>query len=261
MSLKFKKLVSLILAGAMAASAFAFSAAAAETETAAYVPDGEETISNNFNLHLSEGDVVKVTVSPQCDSMVVSVWGQISVDKSKLYVTDDLAAIKDDLAAVTEAVIIGDTFKQGVFGASIVESGDALNVTANTSYALDVYDFRQETPYVSATFKALDDCETTVKTTISGIYKTIVDENDVHDVVPAMDEASASVDITINGYEMGDVTNDGYITVADAIAVQRHIANLETLSGANFTLADVNYDNNLSVADAIEIQRMIAGLV
>lgn len=76
-----------------------------------------------------------------------------------------------------------------------------------------------------------------------------------------MDEASASVDITINGYEMGDVTNDGYITVADAIAVQRHIANLETLSGANFTLADVNYDNNLSVADAIEIQRMIAGLV
>lgn len=60
----------------------------------------------------------------------------------------------------------------------------------------------------------------------------------------------------------GDVDKSGTITVADAIEVQRHIANLSLLdSDTRRYVADLNQDETITVADAISIQRIIANIL
>lgn len=58
----------------------------------------------------------------------------------------------------------------------------------------------------------------------------------------------------------GDVNGDGDITVVDAILVQKHVVQLETLSADKQILADVNGDNTISVVDATLIQKYIVQL-
>lgn len=58
----------------------------------------------------------------------------------------------------------------------------------------------------------------------------------------------------------GEVNGDGDITVVDATLVQKHVAQLETLSADKQILADVNGDNTISVVDATLIQKYIVNL-
>lgn len=53
----------------------------------------------------------------------------------------------------------------------------------------------------------------------------------------------------------GEVNGDGDITIVDATLVQKHVAQLETLSADKQILADVNGDNTISVVDATLIQK------
>lgn len=58
----------------------------------------------------------------------------------------------------------------------------------------------------------------------------------------------------------GDLNGDGDITIVDATLVQKHVAQLETLSADKQILADVNGDNTISVVDATLIQKYIVQL-
>lgn len=58
----------------------------------------------------------------------------------------------------------------------------------------------------------------------------------------------------------GEVNGDGDITIVDATLVQKHVAQLETLSADKQILADVNGDNTISVVDATLIQKYIVQL-
>ena len=58
----------------------------------------------------------------------------------------------------------------------------------------------------------------------------------------------------------GEVNGDGDITIVDATLVQKHVAQLETLSADEQILADVNGDNTISVVDATLIQKYIVQL-
>ena len=58
----------------------------------------------------------------------------------------------------------------------------------------------------------------------------------------------------------GEVNGDGDITIVDATLVQKHVAQLETLSADKQILADVNGDNTISVVDATLIQNYIVHL-
>ena len=60
---------------------------------------------------------------------------------------------------------------------------------------------------------------------------------------------------------LGDINGDGNITIADAIMLQKHIANVITLDGDTLTVADVNGDGDVSIADAIMIQKYIANVI
>lgn len=58
----------------------------------------------------------------------------------------------------------------------------------------------------------------------------------------------------------GELNGDGDITIVDATLVQKHVAQLETLSADKQILADVNGDNTISVVDATLIQKYIVQL-
>ncbi|WP_294466308.1 dockerin type I repeat-containing protein, partial [uncultured Ruminococcus sp.] len=62
-------------------------------------------------------------------------------------------------------------------------------------------------------------------------------------------------------YLLGDVNNDGKVSVLDATEIQKYIAGLVTLSDSQLAAGDVNGDGNLTVTDATQIQKYIAGLI
>ena len=60
---------------------------------------------------------------------------------------------------------------------------------------------------------------------------------------------------------IGDVNDDGSVTVLDATMLQKYIAGLVSLSNEQLALADTNGDGSVTVLDATEIQKYLAGLV
>ncbi len=72
-------------------------------------------------------------------------------------------------------------------------------------------------------------------------------------------------DITVVGTEnppvLGDVDGDGEVTVLDATAIQKHIANLITLDDIQCQFADVDKDGNVTVLDASLIQKLVANII
>ena len=62
---------------------------------------------------------------------------------------------------------------------------------------------------------------------------------------------------TETNYLRGDANGDGFVTIYDVTALQRHLANLELLSENNLTAADIDV-NGLDITDATNIQRYLA---
>ncbi|MBR2715201.1 MAG: leucine-rich repeat protein, partial [Ruminococcus sp.] len=60
---------------------------------------------------------------------------------------------------------------------------------------------------------------------------------------------------------IGDVDGDGKISVMDATEIQRHIAQLTTISEDRLSCADTDRDTRISIMDATQIQRFIAQLI
>ena len=62
---------------------------------------------------------------------------------------------------------------------------------------------------------------------------------------------------TETNYLRGDANGDGFVTIYDVTALQRHLANLELLSENNLTATDID-GNGLDITDATNIQRYLA---
>ena len=62
---------------------------------------------------------------------------------------------------------------------------------------------------------------------------------------------------TETNYLRGDANGDGFVTIYDVTALQRHLAKLELLSENNLTAADID-GNGLNITDATNIQRYLA---
>lgn len=58
-------------------------------------------------------------------------------------------------------------------------------------------------------------------------------------------------------YLRGDANGDGIVSISDITAIQKHLADLEPLSGADLQAAEVD-GNVLDITDATEIQRFLA---
>ncbi len=64
-----------------------------------------------------------------------------------------------------------------------------------------------------------------------------------------------------DSFMLGDVDMDGSVTVLDATAIQKHIANIKKLSDDQLLAADTDGDKNVTVMDATLIQKFIANLI
>lgn len=60
---------------------------------------------------------------------------------------------------------------------------------------------------------------------------------------------------------IGDVDGDGKVTIIDATHIQRHIAQLATISEDRIICADTDKDGRITIIDATMIQRFIAQLI
>lgn len=63
------------------------------------------------------------------------------------------------------------------------------------------------------------------------------------------------------GTKIGDTNGDGKVTIADATQIQKHLANIVTLKGAELEAADTNGDGKVTIADATQIQKYLANLI
>lgn len=59
---------------------------------------------------------------------------------------------------------------------------------------------------------------------------------------------------------LGDADGDRSVTVVDATVIQRHVADITTLAGEDFTAADIDVSGELEVTDATFVQRWLADM-
>ena len=64
-----------------------------------------------------------------------------------------------------------------------------------------------------------------------------------------------------NFIKKGDVDQNGSITIADAILVQKHIVGIHNLAGDVYSSADVDGNGSITIADAILIQKRIVKII
>ena len=76
-----------------------------------------------------------------------------------------------------------------------------------------------------------------------------------------VDRISDSYVVVNENNKVGDVNGDGSVSVMDATMIQKHLANLTTISEDRLECADTNKDGVVSVMDATQIQRYLAQLI
>lgn len=64
--------------------------------------------------------------------------------------------------------------------------------------------------------------------------------------------------VLLDGAVLGDVDRDGFVSINDVTAIQRHLAELEELSDLQKSAADVNGDGIIDISDATNIQLFLA---
>lgn len=90
-------------------------------------------------------------------------------------------------------------------------------------------------------------------------------------IVNAADKAKATYETAVYPGKkgdviiIGDVDNDGVVTISDATAIQRWLAEfddaVDMTNALTFTRADTNKDGKITIRDVTEIQRFIAEII
>ena len=75
-------------------------------------------------------------------------------------------------------------------------------------------------------------------------------------------EASKTFTIFVkSSHLLGDVNNDGIVSIADATTLQKYLANIVDFDDEQLAVADTNGDGSVSIADATQIQKYLAQLI
>ena len=61
--------------------------------------------------------------------------------------------------------------------------------------------------------------------------------------------------------QLGDVNNDGSVTVGDVLLIQKHVAHQEVLAGVYYTAADVDRSGTVDLKDVLLVQKKIANMI
>ena len=120
------------------------------------------------------------------------------------------------------------------------------------------YNFTSEKVFVKLVFNVIaDEGAATITTNYTSL------KNVSGSAVSAKTNTS-SIKVIADGAKddifLGDLDGNENISVSDAIALQKAIANVTTLNDAQKNAGNVNFDGSISVSDAILVQKVIAGI-
>lgn len=205
------------------------------------------------------GNVVSVpiTVAPSAGETSTDVNAYaiaISYDSSVL---TPVVKGTDEVGDNTYATV-GDSFNSGVLTADLKDNetgndevligwaaASPVNVTGASTLAT-----------VDFTVNANATGSTDVKVAVAQVANSdsaLADKSKI-------EAASGTVTVDTATGLLGDVNNDGDITMADANAIVRHVANIELIAVDRQQYADVNKDGGITMADANAVVRHVANI-
>lgn len=205
------------------------------------------------------GNVVSVpiTVAPSAGETSTDVNAYaiaISYDSSVL---TPVVKGTDEVGDNTYATV-GDSFNSGVLTADLKDNetgndevligwaaASPVNVTGASTLAT-----------VDFTVNANATGSTDVKVAVAQVANSdsaLADKSTI-------EAASGTVTVDTATGLLGDVNNDGDITMADANAIVRHVANIELIAVDRQQYADVNKDGGITMADANAVVRHVANI-
>ena len=275
-----KKFVSILLAVILTVSSIAcvasFSASAADSKLSV-------TASSNFFPERTE------TFNADTDTLTVSFYiksDQLMYNSQwNLYFDSEVLAY-DDTDGVNQTGVYFDGELLGYdlnISPVAIEDGYIINtgkvdngvIHGNNSNAYPVYELKREDNskigFVTVTFKVLDPTrDTTVYlelvellTNKGQIYK--FSSQNVDDSLMTFETQSSIYSGTYNpDYEnkdehlIGDLNDDGFIDVSDAVIVQKWTSGRITLDERQTYVGDVNDDGTVDILDATQIQKYAA---
>lgn len=279
-----KKFVSILLAVILTVSSIAcvasFSASAADSKLSV-------TASSNFFPERTE------TFNADTDTLTVSFYiksDQLMVNSQwNLYFDPEVLAY-DDTDGVNQTGVYFDGELLGYdlnISPVAIEDGYIINtgkvnigeIHGNNSNAYPVYELKREDNskigFVTVTFKVLDPTrDTTVYlelvellTNKGQIYKFSSQEAD-NSLMTFETQSSVYAGTYNPDYEnkdepepqylIGDLNDDGFIDVSDAVIVQKWTSGRITLDERQTYVGDVNDDGTVDILDAAEIQKYAA---
>ena len=205
------------------------------------------------------GNVVSVpiTVAPSAGETSTDVNAYaiaISYDSSVL---TPVVKGTDEVGDNTYATV-GDSFNSGVLTADLKD-----NETGNDEVLIGWAAASPVNVTVASTLATVD---FTVNANATGSTDVKVAVAQVANSASALADAStieaASGTVTVDTATglLGDVNNDGDITMADANAIVRHVANIELIAVDRQQYADVNKDGGITMADANAVVRHVANI-
>ena len=200
---------------------------------------------------------VPITVAPSAGETSTDVNAYaiaISYDSSVL---TPVVKGTDEVGDNTYASV-GDSFNSGVLTADLKdnETGDdevligwaaASPVNVTEASTLATVDF---------TVNANATGSTDVKVVVAQVANSASALADASTI----EAASGTVTVDTATGLLGDVNNDGDITMADANAIVRHVANIELIAVDRQQYADVNKDGGITMADANAVVRHVANI-
>ena len=200
---------------------------------------------------------VPITVAPSAGETSTDVNAYaiaISYDSSVL---TPVVKGTDEVGDNTYATV-GDSFNSGVLTADLKdnETGDdevligwaaASPVNVTEASTLATVDF---------TVNANATGSTDVKVAVAQVANSASALADASTI----EAASGTVTVDTATGLLGDVNNDGDITMADANAIVRHVANIELIAVDRQQYADVNKDGGITMADANAVVRHVANI-
>lgn len=205
------------------------------------------------------GNVVSVpiTVAPSAGETSTDVNAYaiaISYDSSVL---TPVVKGTDEVGDNTYATV-GDSFNSGVLTADLKD-----NETGNDEVLIG---WAAASPVNVTGASTLATVDFTVNANATGSTDVKVSVAQVANSASALADAStieaASGTVTVDTATglLGDVNNDGDITMADANAIVRHVANIELIAVDRQQYADVNKDGGITMADANAVVRHVANI-
>ena len=160
--------------------------------------------------------------------------------------TYSITMVTDDSECVTDWYALG------------VSGNGADNLTfakQNNGYLLSSNNLKNVT--VVAKNNTVD-ISKTFSTTYDSVFIYEIDENTIGLKVDTDGNGTYETELPTDTFEIGDTNGDGIVNIRDVTAIQRHVADLEILTGTAFSVADTNGDGTVSIDDATHLQMYLA---